>query len=386
MLLHDQIISSLIDEVYNPTNLGVTCTSKSVLKKNYLIISEAINKKLIGIKAVDNKKHKPINLLPYLNIQRDYDDPDNKSVVGDDVISYLSQLNIFLTCAATPLSKKNISMHIPFPSYESEPSDVQLKASSISHLLDETKYSLLKDVNFFNWRKYDESYKKILLDYILGNKHYRYHFWFFVDELDELKILYKLHQKIYFDFIITPDDKYTIRFFLSRLEQDLPLSANLIFRIYVSSDDEYVFFQECFNCVKCKTYYMPLYNGGNLDFFEDKVYLDEKDIFSSIVSMQKIFCNQKINSNFFGVLYVYPNGSVTAKNNSKILGNLYSDSIKKIIHEELIMNTSWRKIRNNKKCNFCCYRFLCPPPSIYEDALNVENLCFIENANCRNNH
>lgn len=91
--------------------------------------------------------------------------------------------------------------------------------------------------------------------------------------------------------------------------------------------------------------------------------------------MREIFRNQKLNSNFFGTLYILPDGSVKANINTSILGNIGTDKILDIIYQELTVNTAWRVVRNSQPCSECIYQFFCPAPSDYERAIGQNNLC-----------
>ena len=119
----------------------------------------------------------------------------------------------------------------------------------------------------------------------------------------------------------------------------------------------------------------PYFNGQNISFFENNVYLSKEDILANPISMREIFRNQKLNANSFGSLYVLPDGSIKANMNEKVIGNLYSNRIIDVISDEMKVNTAWRKVRSSEPCKNCIYQFLCPPPSNYERALKRENLC-----------
>jgi pseudo-rSAM protein len=92
----------------------------------------------------------------------------------------------------------------------------------------------------------------------------------------------------------------------------------------------------------------------------------------------KVFCNQKLNSNYFGKLYILPDGSVKANMNTAILGSIYQNSLLEVVEKELIKNTAWRVVRILKPCNQCLYQYLCPPPSNYETVVEKPNLCHVE--------
>jgi hypothetical protein len=95
-------------------------------------------------------------------------------------------------------------------------------------------------------------------------------------------------------------------------------------------------------------------------------------------SIREIFCNQAINSNFFGILYFFPDKTVKANINSEILGKINNNSIKELITKELEINTAWRKTRNFPPCCNCLYRYFCPPSSNYETVIDLPNLCNVK--------
>ena len=100
--------------------------------------------------------------------------------------------------------------------------------------------------------------------------------------------------------------------------------------------------------------------------------------------MREIFKNQKLNSNFFGGLYVLPDGVVKADMNAPAIGNIQRDNILGIMQNELISNTAWRLVRDSHPCDKCIYQFICPPLSNYEEEIGQINLCHIKNLNLIN--
>lgn len=77
----------------------------------------------------------------------------------------------------------------------------------------------------------------------------------------------------------------------------------------------------------------------NLDFISQNVFLDEKEILSEKIEMRTIFCNQKLNSNFFGSLSVFPDGSVKVNTNTPVIGKFPDNSLLELIYKELTSNT-----------------------------------------------
>lgn len=124
---------------------------------------------------------------------------------------------------------------------------------------------------------------------------------------------------------------------------------------------------------------IPFYNGENMSFFKDNVFLDEEDILGAEVTIKKIHKNQLMNSYFFGNLMVLPDGRVCIDMNETMLGNLNDEPILDILSKALKNEDSlWFKTRNTTTCSDCLFVDLCPPISNYELATGRFNLCNIK--------
>lgn len=121
---------------------------------------------------------------------------------------------------------------------------------------------------------------------------------------------------------------------------------------------------------------IPVYNGNNIDFFQQYVYTTRNDILSPGFNKREIFSNQAINRFFFGKLIILPDKKVYANVNAKPIGEM-KDSIYALIFKELDKGLSWRLIRNKKPCTECLYQWLCPSPSNYELLIGKPDLCHI---------
>lgn len=122
---------------------------------------------------------------------------------------------------------------------------------------------------------------------------------------------------------------------------------------------------------------IPFFDGQNAEFVQSIIAMDLDDIFSRHISRREIFRNQKLNSNFFGQLYVLPSGEIFSSLANDPIGNFRTDIISKIIFSELSAGTIWRKTRNDVSCNSCIYKYLCPPPSEYEISMGYFHMCSI---------
>lgn len=123
----------------------------------------------------------------------------------------------------------------------------------------------------------------------------------------------------------------------------------------------------------------PVYNGNNIHFFEENVFLTKEDILSTPMTIKDIFARQAMNIYDYGKINVLSNGDAYANLNYPVLGNIYRNSIYEIVQKEVNEGKSWFRIRNQEPCNKCAYQWLCPPPSNYEIDIGRPNLCHVKN-------
>lgn len=122
---------------------------------------------------------------------------------------------------------------------------------------------------------------------------------------------------------------------------------------------------------------IPVYNGSNLSFFENNVYISKIDLQSISLSKQEIFAHQVINSNLFGILTILPDGDIFSDTSKSSIGTI-EEIIYTIVSREILEGNSWLSIRNQEPCCDCVYQYLCPPLSTYETAIGQYNLCHIK--------
>ncbi len=117
---------------------------------------------------------------------------------------------------------------------------------------------------------------------------------------------------------------------------------------------------------------------NNLDFFRKHVFESKDDILKSkTISKRMIYIHQKLNLNYWGNLFVFPDKKIYSNPNRHgidPLGTL-NDNILSLVAKELSYNYSWRKLRDSPKCSQCLCQWLCPSPSCYERTFNLESFC-----------
>ncbi len=121
---------------------------------------------------------------------------------------------------------------------------------------------------------------------------------------------------------------------------------------------------------------LPIFNGKNLQFFEDNVFLRKENIFSKVHSFNDIFCNETLNRSAFGRLYIDADGECCGELGRGTLGNIINHNLGQIIYKELCEGESWKRTRKTvSPCSRCIYNLFCPPISNYELVMNRMNLC-----------
>ena len=125
-------------------------------------------------------------------------------------------------------------------------------------------------------------------------------------------------------------------------------------------------------------FFKPYFNGENMHFFEDHVFISEEDVKLSRPGQHQVFSRLSMNENDYGKLTILPGGMVYANVNERSLGNLKHTNVVALIQKEITMGKSWSRIRPAvHPCSQCIYQFLCPPVSNYEVVLKRFNFCHI---------
>lgn len=132
----------------------------------------------------------------------------------------------------------------------------------------------------------------------------------------------------------------------------------------------------CYEIVDYDTYYSVLARKAD-DYRNGKLTICEQDILKAKISKRVIYIHQKININFWGQLFVFPDGKVypsPIKEQAHCLGHI-SNPVLPMIAKELRENHAWRRVRDNATCNKCVFRWLCPSPTPFEILFDIQFVC-----------
>lgn len=105
--------------------------------------------------------------------------------------------------------------------------------------------------------------------------------------------------------------------------------------------------------------------------------LNETVILNSHIDKRRIYIHQKININYWGHLYAFPNGEIHPcpnKEPKSLLGWIWEPIIP-MVAKELLENNAWRRVRDFYPCNECIFQWLCPSPKKKEREQGIVHMC-----------
>lgn len=357
----------LIKCFYSPKNLGVINSNQ--LGSNYSIDVEWALKNNVFIPI--NTIQKPIVLLPILNLQKDISKVGKGSI--DDRLAIIGSKQNFISGIYIRISEiSNIdntecskfrveaSKQYPCPTYSLDMGRISPKM--LSRILHSLKYTSVSIVDVICSSNYFSIYSKEEFLYTLSKYNYKYRIHFFIDDIDFALSLVELNQSIKIQLVaytdkFSPEVKPEVTHSLSRVlylnygENTIKDNANILPVFIESSNKE----------------------GNNVR----SRHIKEEGILEHKVCFSDIFRNQKLNSNFFGIIDIDPRGNIRAHGSQSIIGNVASADFSwtDIVVNEFKQNRSWRLTRDMTNCKDCPFRYICPPISSYEILSNNIQIC-----------
>lgn len=373
IITSDSIAIDFVEEMHQKKNLGVVELTEQRLNNPALaqFASECCKKNICRLQEQEPNQPKPVQLMPVLNLQRDVEklkeDPGRS--VGEGIMDYLTDVTIILNRNCRRNCPECGNFNRQFFHCSKGEGKHELDAKDVIGFLETIRYAPLRRLAFtggdiFSYSQWDKL--KPYLDEngicpILGI-HYQ--------NITEA-CLVRLGDFPLEIFVPSPINKDVFSEKLSLIGQR---EAKYIFSVTSEEDCAAVEdIVEEHHISKCE--FAPFYDKKNLDFFKKQVFTTREDILESTISQRVIFARQKMNTNFFGQVVIFPNGDLKANPNGSTLGNIRHDHIAKMLEKELVGTESWRCIRNNRLCSECLFQFLCPSPSNYEIVMERDNLC-----------
>lgn len=193
--------------------------------------------------------------------------------------------------------------------------------------------------------------------------------------------------KLYVNLFLNPellsfipnDSELPITLDLNNTEYTKIENTKISYLIKVQSASELELFSEWIDKNQIENYKIePIYNGDNLDFFKEHVFINKEDILSKPISMQSIMRNQVLNVNDFGKLHIDAEGNVFSNKLFPSIGNIYTNTLRQLVHKEMIEGKAWLRTRTNVPCSDCVFQWLCPSLGDNEILIGKDNLCSIK--------
>ena len=311
---------------------------------------------------IPSEHPKPVILPPLLNLQSDVErlKKESPEMAGENVLDYLHELSIHIN--SLNASIKTLS---------------KLDFNRLSSFLKTTLYSGLGQIHILasDFDAYTDSMP--LLD-VLDKTHVKKSLHLSPEQVIKSSVLLDLFSSNQFCLTIKSDQRINDNTFHEIVDLLHNNSINYNWTFNVANSEEYERVETLIEKHNLQqTEIKPIYNGDNLQFFEDHIYLTEEDLQSPGLSKREVFAHQALNTNDFGKLTITADGKVYANSYFPALGTI-DDDIRELVYNEMDKGTSWRRIRDMKPCCDCVYQWLCPSPSNYELAIGKPNLCHVK--------
>jgi pseudo-rSAM protein len=327
---------------------------------------------------------KPVQLKPMLHLEKTISEltasgKNNKILKKDEIKEYINIISLFINgqCDLNCLQCSGAYKQFPY-CHKTNSSKNELDITDIIKLINKLKNSNLFKINILggNILKYSKLIELLnLLNRAPVIKEYYIHYL----NMEEKKEFFDLMKNencllnILINFPFKKEVMIQIMLFVDKY------NIKKKFSILIEKDEDMVVAEDLISNFKAEEFnFYPYFNGKNLKFFEENVYLDKKSIMNSQPSMKDIFTRTSINNLSFKKLTILNNKDIYANLNDPKIGNLGRDYIFDLVDKELNRGKSWIKIRRNvNPCKSCIFSALCPPISNYEYAIGKYNLCDI---------
>ena len=378
---HTGKIKACIDQFLDLENLYCIKINQNDLKDAELnkFVKAVVLKKMGLCTPVSVEASKPIALAPILNLQKDIERSESLDYhyTGQGIVNNLLEITLFVNGECNQHCPKCLYMYkqIPFCTKSKK----AINYDKLCSFLDKIPSGYLDKIN------------------ICGGNIFEYEM---IHQLFEKLDRSKSEKTVFCSYLNVSQEQPLLKWFLSEL-----FHLQILVYFPVVDQDQLI---ECFNLNQQNQYYLsylfvvtslseyeasisfvekyqlsqyeikPYYNGKNMEFFRDNIFITENDIFQSRLNKRQVFAIQKLNTNFFGKLTIFSEQNVYANINHPAIGAL-DDSIYELLFKEMTQGISWRNTRYQAiPCKDCIYKLLCPSLSNYEIAIGQSNLCHLK--------
>lgn len=388
----DETIIPLIRRLNSDTNLYVVKIKEGEIDKTTSRFIDRIRQLYMGdIIDTSLRPIKPIQTKPILNLQKTFDyltsaGEKSKILVDDEITDYLNVVNLHINNRCGQSCEMCENAYRQFlcchtGKYNSPTHDIHL--DDLSRLIKETTNSRLYRINVMGGNIFLHPDLMGLVEVLTKTRVLKIYHVHYLNICDNSSFFHSLREY--------KDSEYGSRLIVIA---HFPLETNLFHRhmelldrynipkrfvFAVQSGDDIAKAEDIVTEIQPEDYdFAPFFNGNNLDFFEEYVFLDKDSIFENTLTMNDIFSRMTLNSLNFKKLTIMADKTIYANMNNRPIGELGKNHVLDLVYRELHNGRSWTKVRKHvNPCKSCTYNALCPPISNYEYVLGKYNLCDI---------
>lgn len=364
-----------INDFYNMYVITVDEEDRVNPEFNHWLLEIETNK--IGEIVKTNGNEKPYSVPPILNLQHIVE----QKRMGDfkfrpyNIANNFHEITFELGGECLPDDERDFYKQIPYPASDENHIDL----TSLLSFLNSTNVRYLQQINIITKTLSHYSDYNLLIEKLplLG-----IHITFYIDGNDELGIMRLIESPfinnisvcLYYSNVVMLNN-------IEKMLKDKGIGHEWIF--IIKEENDIVNTIHTIREYSIENYrLLPVITGTKLNqkLFEQSVYTTYKDLTICNLDKRNIFCNQTINSNFWGHIFVTPKKEVCGNFNGNIRGTM-SDDLLSLLHDEMLDDdTFWKHTRRMvKPCSDCIFSCLCPPPSNYEIFTNKYDMCMIIN-------
>lgn len=375
-------ILKLAKRLQSPVNLQVIPLKEMELNRPE--IREFVNtmrKYFLGdIIDTAHSEGRPVQMPPIVKIQKDvkYLKEDKLRSIGEDIMDYLSDIWIYINDRCSQDCAICTQGYRQFPCCTStKRGNHELDIERLRDFFEEVKNCSL-NINILGGNIFAYSQLDHLLRLLISHQHrkvFYLHYLNVVVNSSQLKRLVGCRGLVKIP-VTFPVNEEKLKM---ALEMSAEVGLKTALHFVIRDEGEFEKADALASVLPIENpEFNVFYDGTNLDFFRENIFIDREEIENVKPSLKDIYARRAINPLNFGHLSILPTSRVYANVNHPSLDILGRHSIGDIVFKEMNEGKSWRSIRKNVlPCKQCIFNALCPPISNYNIVIGKNNLCHI---------
>jgi pseudo-rSAM protein len=329
----NDLIMYAIDSLFNSENYCIKISSEEYNDPEFYnfinIIRESFSGDCIPCNETANK---PFIFKPILRLNDNFHklESEDRIIEGHNILYYLNELSLYITdlCTLQCHHCADYNKQVLFCRKGNASADFPFK--ELDKILLHLSTSNIAKINFLGGNIFQYKYMQELINTI-GEYRFKSHFFTHIEHINK-------HSVEIIKKILAKKGSFTI--LIPTITTDISLkkyidNENIEYTLMVDSEES---LSKAINIVTtnplAKINIRPFFNGSNMAFFKENVFMDLNDLLSSPISKKSIFRHQVLNENFFGKMIIMPNGETYSNINHNSLGNAFDDilSINKLVY------------------------------------------------------